>query len=253
MEGTSQTRPYLSKGGNVSCGDVLISVQNIGVRFKARRSLFSRDSVEALRDVSFDLYRGDSLGVIGRNGAGKSTLLQLLGGIIRPDSGKITNNNATTSLLALQVGFDPELSGRVNAILSGMLLGFRKKEVEANLDKIIAFSELGKFIDRPVKSYSAGMKARLGFSVALEMNPDVLLVDEVLGVGDIEFRKKSMAVMKSKLISDQTIVLVSHDARTVKTLCNRAVWIENGVTSMEGTAEEVVTAYEDFIQSKQNK
>ena len=250
MAGASPIRPYLSEGGVVSNGDVLISVQNVGVRFKARRSLFSRDSVEALRDVSFDLRQGDSLGIIGRNGAGKSTILQLLGGIIRPDSGTIINNNATTSLLALQVGFDQELSGRVNAVLSGMLLGFRKYEVEANLDKIISFSELGKFIDRPVKSYSAGMKARLGFSVALEMNPDVLLVDEVLGVGDVEFREKSMAVMKEKLLSDQTIVLVSHDARTVKALCNRAVWIEDGMSRMEGSAEEVVTAYENFVQKK---
>lgn len=233
----------------MSTGDLLISVQNVGVKFKARNSLFSRDSVDALLDVSFDLRQGDSLGVIGRNGAGKSTLLQLLGGIIRPDSGTIINNNVTTSLLALQVGFDPDLSGRVNAVLSGMLLGFRKNEVEANLDKIIAFSELGTFIDRPVKAYSAGMKARLGFSVALEMNPDILLVDEVLGVGDVEFRKKSMEVMTAKLVSDQTIVLVSHDARTVKTLCNRAVWIENGVSRMEGNAEEVVTAYENFMQT----
>jgi homopolymeric O-antigen transport system ATP-binding protein len=232
----------------VSRGDVLISVQNVGVQFKSGNSLFSRDNIEALRGVSFDLLRGDSLGVIGRNGAGKSTLLQLLGGIIRPDKGKVVNNNATTSLLALQIGFDPQLSGRINAILSGMLLGFRKNEVEANLEKIIAFSELDTFIDRPVRSYSAGMKARLGFSVALEMNPDVLLVDEVLGVGDVEFRKKSMGVMKEKLLSEQTIVLVSHDALTVKALCNRAVWIENGISRMEGNAEEVVTAYENFVQ-----
>jgi lipopolysaccharide transport system ATP-binding protein len=233
----------------MSRADVLISVQNVGVRFKTGKSLFSRDTVEALRDVSFNLYRGDSLGVIGRNGAGKSTMLKLLGGIIKPDSGRVINNNATTSLLALQIGFDQELSGRVNAVLSGMLLGFRKHDVEDNLEKIIAFSELGDFIDRPVKSYSAGMRARLGFSVALEMNPEVLLVDEVLGVGDVEFRKKSMAVMKAKLVSEQTIVLVSHDARTVKTLCNRAVWIEDGITRMEGSAEDVVTAYEDFIQA----
>ncbi len=233
----------------MSGSDVLISVENVGVRFTSGKSLFRRDYVVALRDVSFKLYRGDSLGVIGRNGAGKSTMLQLLGGIIKPDSGRIVNNNASTSLLALQAGFDPELSGRVNAVLGGMLLGFRKKTVEGNLEKIIAFSELGEFIDRPVKSYSAGMKARLGFSVALEMNPDVLLVDEVLGVGDIEFREKSMAVMKKKLVSEQTIVLVSHQAPTVKRLCNRAVWIEDGVTKMEGDATEVVTAYERFIQA----
>lgn len=226
----------------------LIKVQNVGVRFASRNSLFNRDYIKALRDVSFELRRGDSLGVVGRNGAGKSTLLRLLGGIIQPDSGKIINNKATTSLLSLQVGFDLELPGRINAILSGMMLGFRKHEVEAKLEKIIAFSELGDFIDRPVKSYSTGMKARLGFSVALELNPDVLLIDEVLGVGDAEFRKKSMEVMKEKLLSDQTtIVLVSHSADTVKNLCNRAVWIEDGVTRMEGASKDVVTAYENFL------
>ena len=230
----------------------LISVQNVGVTFNTRKSLFTRDHIEALKDVSFNINKGDSLGVIGRNGAGKTTLLRLLGGIIRPDKGRIVNNMATTALLALQVGFDPELSGRVNAILSGMLLGFRKNEVEANLKKIIEFSELGPFIDKPVKSYSAGMRARLGFSVALEMSPDVLLIDEVLGVGDAGFRKKSISVMQEKLKSDQTIVLVSHDAKTVKKLCNRAVWIEDGVSRLEGDVEEVVEAYERYL-SENNK
>ncbi|MCK5193226.1 MAG: ATP-binding cassette domain-containing protein, partial [Desulfobulbaceae bacterium] len=126
--------------------ETLIAVQNVGVCFNTGRSLFSRDHIEALKDVSFNINRGDSLGVIGRNGAGKTTLLRLLGGIIRPDKGRIINNKATTALLALQVGFDPELSGRVNAVLSGMLLGFRKHEVEENLKKIIEFSELGPFI-----------------------------------------------------------------------------------------------------------
>ena len=152
-----------------------------------------------------------------------------------------------TALLSLQVGFDPELSGRINAILGGMFLGYKKKVVIAQLDKIIEFAELEDFIDMPVKSYSSGMRARLGFSVALEMNPDVLLIDEVLGVGDVEFRKKSMAVMKERLLSDQTIVLVSHSAGTVKELCNRAVWIEDGVSRMVGDSGEVVAAYEEYM------
>jgi lipopolysaccharide transport system ATP-binding protein len=128
-----------------------------------------------------------------------------------------------------------------------MLLGFRKEEVEANLDSIIQFSELGDFIDKPVKTYSAGMKARLGFSVALKMSPDVLLIDEVLGVGDIDFREKSMAVMREKLLSNQTIVFVSHMGSIVRELCNRAVWIEDGVARMEGEAAEVVRAYEEYV------
>jgi lipopolysaccharide transport system ATP-binding protein len=225
----------------------VLTVQNVGVRYGYRRSLFRYDAVEALRDVSFNLYQGDSLGIVGRNGAGKSTLLKLLGGIILPDSGRVINNGVRTSLLALQVGFDPELSGRSNALLSGMLLGFRYEDVRANLDKIIAFSELGEFIDKPIKTYSAGMKGRLGFSVALEMNPEVILIDEVLGVGDRKFREKSMAVMKEKLLSDQTVVLVSHSGQIVKNFCNRAVWIEDGILKMEGFSEEIVDAYEDYI------
>lgn len=228
----------------------LITVQNVGVRFRSRISLFDACYVDALRDVSFSLNRGDSLGVIGRNGAGKTTLLRLLGKIMKPDRGQIINRNATTALLALQIGFDPELSGRINAVLSGMLLGFRKHEVERNIDKIIDFSELHDFIDYPVKTYSAGMRARLGFSVALELSPDVLLIDEVLGVGDVEFRKKSVSVMKEKLLSDQTIVLVSHDANTIRSLCNRAVWIEDGVSRMEGDSVQVVDAYERYMAEK---
>ncbi len=226
----------------------VLVVDGVGVCFRRSvRSFFNRTELTALKDVSFDLYPGDSLGVIGRNGAGKTTLLRLLGGIIRPDSGEIKNYGANTALLSLQVGFDPELSGRVNAILGGMFLGYTKKEVVAQLDKIIEFAELEDFIDLPVKSYSSGMRARLGFAVALEMNPDVLLIDEVLGVGDVEFRKKSMAVMKEKLLSNQTIVLVSHSAATVKSLCNRAVWIENGVSRMVGDSKEVVAAYEQYM------
>ena len=227
--------------------EMLISVKNVGIRFKIRKSLFASDYIEALRDVSFNIWRGESVGVIGRNGSGKTTLLRLLGGIIQPDSGKILNKNASTSLLALQVGFDPELSGRINAVICGMLLGFRKKEVEKNMEEIIRFSELEEFIDKPVKSYSSGMRARLGFAVALKMSPDVLLIDEVLGVGDAKFREKSMAVMKEKILSDQTIVFVSHIGAMVKRLCSRAVWIENGVTWMEGDSAEVVDAYEKYL------
>ena len=228
-----------------------ISVQNAGVGFSIRRSLFRKEIIPALRDVSFNLYQGDSLGIIGRNGAGKTTLLRLLCGIIRPDSGKIIiNNNLKVTMLSLQVGFEPALTGRVNAILSGMLLGYHKCEVIANLDKIIEFAELGDFIDKPVQTYSSGMKARLGFAVALRLSPDILLIDEVLGVGDAEFRKKSMAVMKKKLLSDQTIVLVSHSTATIKELCNRAVWIEKGRSIMEGNVDEVIGAYENFFAKK---
>ena len=230
--------------------DLLIQVQNVGVRFAFRRSIFNREYFDALKNVSCNIWRGDSLGVVGRNGAGKTTLLRILGGIIKPDCGQVINNNATTALLALQIGFDPELTGRANALISGMLLGLNKKDVLTNMDKVIDFAELHDFIDRPVRTYSAGMRARLGFSIALEMSPDILLIDEVLGVGDADFRKKSVEVMKNKLLSDQTIVFVSHSGRMVKSLCNRAMWVEKGVTIMEGDSEEVVTAYEQSLNQK---
>jgi len=232
--------------------EVMLSVRNVGMRFRSRLSIYKRAYIQALRDVSFELYKGDSLGVIGRNGAGKSTLLMLLAGIIYPSQGEIINNNASTSLLALNLGFDNELSGRLNIITSGMFLGFSKKTVESKMESIIEFSELGNFIDEPVKTYSAGMRARLGFSITLILEPDILLIDEILGVGDKIFRNKSMKVMQEKILSDCTIVFTSHDANTIKSLCNRAVWIENGVTKMEGTAEEVVNSYEDFLFKNNN-
>lgn len=224
--------------------DSLISLEQITVNFSPPRSFFARTKHTALKRISFELNRGDSLGVVGRNGAGKSTLLRLLAGIIAPDHGRIINRSATTSLLSLQAGFDPRLSGRINAVLSGIMLGFSRQEVEAGLERIIDFSELGSFIDKPVNAYSAGMRARLGFSVALELNPEVLLIDEILGVGDHRFRKKSMNVMREKLLSMQTIVFVSHDGASVRNLCNRAIWLENGILKMDGPADEVVSAYE---------
>ncbi len=231
----------------------VISLRNVAFNFIRKVGFFRREPFAALKDVSFDLYHGDSLGIIGRNGAGKTTLLRLLGGITRPDSGTLINNGAQTSLLSLQVGFDQQLTGRYNAFLSGMLLGFRKEEIETKLPEIIAFSELEKFIDQPVHTYSAGMRARLGFSVAISLDPDVLLIDEVLAVGDAEFQKKSLEVMKEKLRSDKTIVLVSHQANTIKQLCNRAVWIEEGITRAEGETEEVLAEYEASLRKLSQK
>lgn len=227
----------------------LMSVKGVGVRFKYRSSIISSTTFDALKNISFDIYKGDSVGIIGRNGSGKTTLLRLLGGIIKPDNGSILKEDISTALLALQIGFDPELTGRLNALISGMLLGFTKKEVLADMDKIIEFAELENFIDKPTRVYSAGMKARLGFAVTLEMCPDVLLIDEVLGVGDENFQKKSMAVMKKKILSEQTIVFVSHNAASVKSLCNKAVWIENGIVQMKGDSDKIVAAYQESLKA----
>lgn len=225
---------------------MLIRLKNVAVSYRKRRSFFRHDYFEALKDISFDLFQGETLGIIGKNGAGKSTLLQILCGIIKPDHGAIAHNTSKISLLSLQMGFDPELSGRDNAVFGGMLLGYSRKEVERNLDEVSAFSELGEFFNEPVKTYSTGMRARLGFSLSHFMSPDVLLIDEVLGVGDAKFRQKAEKTMFEKLRSDQTVVLVSHSAQQIESLCSRAIWIENGKVRKNGHPDEVIHSYNEF-------
>jgi lipopolysaccharide transport system ATP-binding protein len=225
-------------------GERLVSLKNIGVSYRRRVGFHLQPPFWALQDVSLEIYRGETLGVIGRNGGGKSTLLRLLAGIISPDRGSIhLDTPCHISLLSLQVGFLPQLTGRENAVLSGMLLGVPRTTIEARMDKIIDFAELGDFFDQPIAVYSTGMRARLGFSVAFQADPDILLVDEVLGVGDAEFREKSASAMRQKIRSNRTVVLVSHDPRTIRNLCDRAVWIEKGCTRLEGDPDSVLAAY----------
>lgn len=222
-----------------------ISLQNVGVTYHSGLPLFGQRTIhEALKDISFNIFHGESIGVIGRNGAGKSTLLRLLNGIIKPDRGTLINHNVRTTLLSLTVGYDQNVSGRNNAILQGMLLGLTESEVRSHLDEIVEFSELGSFIDQPVKNYSTGMKQRLGFAVAIHVKTDVLLIDEILSVGDASFKKKSEKVMREKMKSGDTIVLVSHHGSTVRELCDRAVWIDKGLVAAYGSAADVVAAYE---------
>lgn len=226
----------------------VITLENVAVTYKSGIPLFKQTNIHhALKDISFELHEGDSLGIIGRNGVGKSTLLNLLNGIIKPDKGKIINHGYRTALLSLSVGYDNNVNGYHNAIMSGMLLGRSKDEMLSLMPEIIEFSELGEFIHQPVKNYSTGMKQRLGFSVATKIDTDVLLIDEILGVGDARFKKKSTAVMKNKILSGDTVVLVSHNAGTIKELCNKAVWIEQGVVKAYGEPGKVVSEYEEYI------
>ena len=221
-----------------------MSLQNVGVSYRRRAGVLRWSRFWALNDISFELFRGETLGVIGRNGVGKSTLLQVMAGIISPDKGVIVRNDCSVSLLSLQVGFIPHLTGRENAVLSGMLLGIHRVDIEKAMPEIIEFSGLGEFIDEPVRAYSTGMRARLGFSVSIQINPDVILVDEVLGVGDAEFRKKSNAAMRDKISSDKTVVIVSHDENTLKELCDRVIWVDNQGTNETGGVDDVLLSYQ---------
>lgn len=230
---------------NTGRSALLLSLENVGLYYTRRQGFLKRSQYWALQDVTFDLYAGETLGVIGRNGVGKSTLLKVLAGIIAPNTGrmKMHRKGLRVSLISLGAGFVPYLSGRENAILSGMMLGATKKEIISRVDDIVEFSELNGFFDEPVSTYSTGMRARLGFSVAFYLEPDVILLDEVLGVGDQSFRKKSTDAMKERIKGEKTVVLVSHSIPLLKELCDRIVWIEDGRTQIQGEVPEVLDAY----------
>lgn len=229
--------------------NTVMSLDSVGLAYKVSKSSAGNQLYWVLRDVSFDLYKGETLGIIGRNAAGKSTLLRMLAGIIEPDRGEMKCYVRNISLLSLRAGFNPHLTGRENAIMSGILLGLRRKEVERRLGSIIEFSELGDFIDMPLRSYSSGMQTRLGFAVGIYVDPDVLLIDEALEVGDAEFRKKSGEKIREKVRSDRTVVFVSHNVKAIESLCDRAVWIEEGVSKMQGPTKEVTASYGKYMRS----
>lgn len=220
----------------------LISMENVGVAFNAQVRI-GAPRFWALEDVSLMLNRGERLGVIGRNGAGKSTLLRTLAGIIEPDRGRIARAPVPCQLLSLAVGFMLHLSGRDNAVLSGLLLGLRRREIEKRLPAIHEFSELGDFFEQPISTYSTGMLARLGFSVAMQVEPEVLLIDEVLSVGDADFAKKSGAALRARIHGGTTVVFVSHSDAQIREVCDRALWIEHGRSVMQGDVDDVLRAY----------
>ena len=233
-----------------------ILVDHIGVRFRPyldrkptlRRSLSrmkSREQVDvvALDDVSFQVERGEAFGIVGANGAGKSTLLRVIARTLKPNEGRVVVNGKTSTLLQLGVGFNPQLSGAKNVYLGGLAAGLTRREVDAVYDEVVAFAELDDAIHRPMKTYSSGMFSRLAFSVSMHLDPDVLLLDEVLAVGDAGFRAKSMGVMRDLLDQSGTIVFVSHSLSSVAEFCDRTLWLERGKVRMLGPAEDVVDAY----------
>jgi len=227
----------------------IISLQNVAVRYKRSGNIFRPKSYyEALKSITLDIYPGETLGILGRNGSGKSTLLRIISGLIQPDQGKVINRGVSVSLLALQAGFDPNLNGRDNAILSAMLQGHSRQKVQTRLDEIQEYSELGDFFFEPVRTYSAGMRTRLGFSITTIISPDVLLVDEVLSVGDKHFKEKAERTMVAKIQSQQTVVLVSHSHHQIARLCDRAVLIDDGISFAVGKPKDILSLYEEQLK-----
>ena len=207
----------------------------------------------ALKDVSLEVREGEVLGLIGRNGSGKTTLLKILSRITRPTEGWAEIHGRVGSLLEVGTGFHPELTGRENTYLSGAILGMGKQEITRKFDEIVAFAELESFIDTPVKHYSSGMYVRLAFAVAAHLEPEILLVDEVLAVGDINFQKKCLGKMGDVARAGRTVVLVSHQLNQIRRLCHRVVWIDGGTTRRTGNTAEVVSAYESAMASKERR
>lgn len=208
---------------------------------------FKRDRFQALNNISFSVNKGENLGIIGRNGAGKSTTLGLIAGVLKPSNGHITVKGRISPFLELGAGFHPELTGRENIEMNGVLMGLRLSQVHEKIEKIIGFSDIGEFIDQPIRVYSSGMLTRLGFSVVANLEPDILLVDEVLAVGDVGFIQKSMQRMQEFKNSDVTMVFVSHSLNDISNICDRVIWIENHVIQMQGDPEQVLNAYSETM------
>ncbi len=227
-----------------------LSLHDVGVRFKLVGQGGRASYFEPLRGINLNVYAGETLGVLGMNGAGKSTLLKIMSGALKPDSGSLTNHGASVSLLALQAGFDSNLSGRDNAIFGGMLLGYTKKQILQRLDEIKEYSELGDYFNEPVRNYSTGMASRLGFAISTIISPDILLVDEVLSVGDASFRKKAERTMMQKIASGQTVVLVSHSRSQIENLCDRCVILQDGHVITGGSVNEVLSIYDEIVRAK---
>lgn len=213
--------------------------------FQRRTSYYD---FEALKGVSFSVGDGEAVGIVGRNGSGKSTMLRIIAGVYRPSAGVVKVSGKVAALIELGAGFHPDLTGRENIILNGLLLGLSKREVQKREERILEFAELGQFIDSPVKQYSSGMFMRLGFAVATEVDPDILLMDEILAVGDAAFQQKCLQRIDDFRQQGKTIFMVSHSAGTIRKFCRRALWIHDGVVRADGSVDEVVARYEELLQ-----
>lgn len=243
-------------------GRAIITVENLGVKFHlseqkvdnlkeyiiriVKRQMRYKE-FWALRDVSFDIKKGERVAILGLNGAGKSTLLKVIAGVLKATEGTVSKSGVLVPLLELGAGFDPQYTGAENIYLYGAMLGYSKAFLKEKYDEIVAFSELGDFIHVPVKNYSSGMRARLGFSIATMVEPDILILDEVLSVGDVKFRKKSEKRIKEMFAKGITVLFVSHNLKQVRSLCNRAIWLEKGHIVEDGPIEEVTDKFEATV------
>jgi len=247
----------------------MIKLENVSKRFSLHHerprsfqeaiiSLFHRrgnwrEDFWALRDITLEVYPGECLGIIGQNGSGKSTLLKLITRILEPTHGTIAIRGKVSALIELGAGFHPDLTGRENIYLNGSILGLGKREMDRQFDDIVAFSGLERFLDIPLKHYSAGMYARLGFAVAIHMDPDILITDEVLAVGDEEFRQKCLDQFWSFKRQQKTILMVSHDLQSIQRLCHRAIWLDHGLLRAEGEPQKVVSEYLKFVDASPSR
>jgi ABC-type polysaccharide/polyol phosphate transport system ATPase subunit len=213
--------------------------------FRNRTSYYNFD---ALKGISFTIRDGETVGIVGRNGSGKSTILKIIAGVYRPTAGKTTISGKVAALIELGAGFHPDLTGRENIVLNGLLLGLSKREIQQREQRITDFAELGEFIDSPVKQYSSGMYMRLGFSIATEVDPDILLIDEILAVGDAAFQQKCIARIDDFRRRGKSIVFVSHGTGNVRTICERALLIHEGLIAEDGPVDQVLARYEGIVQ-----
>lgn len=240
-------------------GDIALEVSHVSIDYRnlmhmslhqglLRGDVKRADIIRAVNDVSFTVEKGKILGIVGRNGSGKTTLLRSIAGIFRPDEGYIDTMGNRVSLMAIGIGFNASNTGRENILKSGMLLGCELGYVKEHMDEIIEFSELGDFIDRPVRTYSSGMYSKLSFAVTAILDTDIMLVDEVLSVGDEHFRKKSYAKMEELMMSNRTVLIVSHATETLKKFCDKILWINDGKFIKLGETEEVLKDYDEFMK-----
>lgn len=258
----------LIEGGSSKMSDTAIELRDVSMKFRLANEKI--DSLKefvikslkkniryrefyALKSVNLTIKKGERVGIIGANGAGKSTLLKVIAGVMKPTSGEVLVNGTIAPLLELGAGFDPELSGAENIYLNGAILGKSKEFLQEKYNEIVEYADIGEFIYSPIKNYSSGMRARLGFSIAICVDPDILIVDEILGVGDEQFKQKSSNTMRELMDSGKTVLLVSHSLNQIKKLTEKVIWLNKGQVRMIGPSEVVCKSYEDYVRSMKNK